>query len=1583
VDIEFFRPQGPQPAEMTGIEDARRALPRTWKGFANFVMRQPNRRGQDREIDLAIIAHDRIILVDLKHLRGRIENRGGFWYRGEENLGSSPAHKIRDNAKILASLIRSEVQQLSAVPPIESVVVFTHPLGDPGGLDPVERDRTIKLSDFLRIPNDSQFRRLFTTRSPFDGTTPLNSGPPIAALQKFFRNGRLFEPRKTQFHGFIPTGDPEFKHPLYLEYACHQPADPNYTGLLRLWDFSAEPDFLVEEQRRPIAERERAVLGHIRVQDPNFYQNYVLQSVRYDSEFTLRYSEIFDRLPDLERLTRFSGTLDEFPIERRIELAKLFLDRVASLHRVRVAHRDLARHSVWIDDRRSKVVLSGFGAAHFPERKSIGDIRSKLMAGGQRVPEDLGESKPGTPFQQDVFLSAAVVWSILAGKRLETIDRVPLWNPATLETEGIVPGAFGPWFDKCLKFDAQDRFGDGIQAADAFAEIARKTEKLSLEKQLERYRHDLDPISDYGPVEWITEKPCRIYRARKNNTDLFVKSWPERSLGERRKTAARLIEFFAKADALRLAAAEWLPRIELACLCTDGLLLVQEWINGVTLEVSDTTEWLPQDLRLFLLELATAIDELHELGQTHGDLSPNNIVVRTRDGQPHPVLVDIVDFTSDEGGKKTPAYCPPNDTDLRVRDRFAVGQIALELADRCQDADTKAALLLGIAKSGEGAAPWLTLKILRDALAPQRVQPPIPSFNLTIETQRTAFEGPMLSDNGLFHLVKSKGKNEIQIFGFDQRLTVELDEKDLKPRHAVALRSDLNGASWAQRWRFLSFKGGISVQRGHTARFSGFDELVALLRPEAVPTGAAPNLQPSSLAALSEKEQARIHHFPVARFWQETIAVEDEITPDVELAEDPKFDPEGRTLFLSASTDSLSELDLAEGQSVGVSWNGYKLGDLDTARSRGTTLVLRNVRGHRGLRAGATLKLQTSDDFTSFQRRSRAIARILEGRSQIRNLVSYFDPQNSTPPQNTGLKASDDDIACYGLNEDQAEAFRHLLNCGPVGLLQGPPGTGKTLFIAALVHHVLTRARLRNVLVLSQSNEAVNTAAERILQVVGKLGGSIDLLRVGQHAKISPALRQYHARAIQDRYRELFRAGIKERVASASGRLGLDRHYVADALEIEAVFGSLARHIELCESDIANSQDADVASAATERLGPLMDAWQTALKERGLADEGNPHETLGDMRENLASRHSVFDVDARRRLLRLLQLANEWTGVLGVRGRSLEELLARSRNLICGTCVGIGRPGIQLERNAFDLVIIDEAARCTPSELAVGMQSARRVLLVGDHRQLPPLYDHDLLKAVGVRLGITIRKELQQSDFERAFHSDYGHAVARSLTKQYRMAPKIGRLVADVFYPGQKLDTVRGDPPAYYSLLPRPLDDEVTWIDTGHSRSGRREAAVGTSYLNRREANAVISILRTIASSCDFLRAAKADLNEGEPLVGVICMYGPQADLVEEMSVTSGLPEDFRSLVKIDTVDAYQGKENRIVVVSLVRSNPEYSMGHVRLVNRVNVALSRAMERLVVVGSAQMFGSQGNPLSAVLTTLRSQGRIFDDQRRER
>src|ERR1700733_9170873 len=117
MKIEFLHPQGPQPTEMVGLTELRTKLPSTWRGFANFNMRNTRKRGQDREIDVVLIVPDRLILVDLKHMRGRIESRSGRWYKGTEDIGQSAASKIRENAKVFADLIRKQVSQIPGSPP--------------------------------------------------------------------------------------------------------------------------------------------------------------------------------------------------------------------------------------------------------------------------------------------------------------------------------------------------------------------------------------------------------------------------------------------------------------------------------------------------------------------------------------------------------------------------------------------------------------------------------------------------------------------------------------------------------------------------------------------------------------------------------------------------------------------------------------------------------------------------------------------------------------------------------------------------------------------------------------------------------------------------------------------------------------------------------------------------------------------------------------------------------------------------------------------------------------------------------------------------------------------------------------------------------------------------------------------------------------------------------------------------------------------------------------------------------------------------------------------------------------------------
>lgn len=252
------------------------------------------------------------------------------------------------------------------------------------------------------------------------------------------------------------------------------------------------------------------------------------------------------------------------------------------------------------------------------------------------------------------------------------------------------------------------------------------------------------------------------------------------------------------------------------------------------------------------------------------------------------------------------------------------------------------------------------------------------------------------------------------------------------------------------------------------------------------------------------------------------------------------------------------------------------------------------------------------------------------------------------------------------------------------------------------------------------------------------------------------------------------------------------------------------------------------------------------------------------------------------------------------------------------------------------------------------------------------------MKEMRVRLTGIEPQALKRSDFERAFGSSYGKMVARTLKRQYRMAKEISDLVSDSFYRGEGLLAERPVPHAIYDQLPAPFDHQVVWLDTSF---GGKDAEAGKSFTNRREAHSIIEMLRLLSKQTKFLEEAPTalELQADEALVGVICMYAQQANLVEQLLTTSDIPAAFRALVRIDTVDGYQGKENRIVVVSLVRNNPLSSMGHVRNENRINVALSRAMDRLVIVGAARMFEKSGNPLAPVVKSLRRRNRVQTSQ----
>lgn len=126
---------------------------------------------------------------------------------------------------------------------------------------------------------------------------------------------------------------------------------------------------------------------------------------------------------------------------------------------------------------------------------------------------------------------------------------------------------------------------------------------------------------------------------------------------------------------------------------------------------------------------------------------------------------------------------------------------------------------------------------------------------------------------------------------------------------------------------------------------------------------------------------------------------------------------------------------------------------------------------------------------------------------------------------------------------------------------------------------------------------------------------------------------------------------------------------------------------------------------------------------------------------------------------------------------------------------------------------------------------------------------------------------------------------------------------------------------------------------------------------NRAEADVIIGILQDLANDETFMNSEPVQkcLEKNEQAIGVICMYSEQKKLIRKKFNERSWNDEFRRLVKIDSVDSYQGKENRVIILSLTRYDKECNTGFLHLPNRINVALSRAMDKLIIVGAKTMW----------------------------
>jgi superfamily I DNA and/or RNA helicase len=270
------------------------------------------------------------------------------------------------------------------------------------------------------------------------------------------------------------------------------------------------------------------------------------------------------------------------------------------------------------------------------------------------------------------------------------------------------------------------------------------------------------------------------------------------------------------------------------------------------------------------------------------------------------------------------------------------------------------------------------------------------------------------------------------------------------------------------------------------------------------------------------------------------------------------------------------------------------------------------------------------------------------------------------------------------------------------------------------------------------------------------------------------------------------------------------------------------------------------------------------------------------------------------------------------------EHILDTADVLCATTTGLDSELLGARR--FDLGVIDEACQSTEPGCWVPLQWCNRVVLAGDHCQLPPTVVSPEAAAEG--FGISL--------FERMM-ADQGRAIARQLTVQYRMHQAIMDFPSREFYGA----TLQADPVVRKHLLADlpgvavtpSMQSPLEFIDTAGASFDEEIEPDGESRLNRQEAALVC---RKIQGLLDSGVAARD--------IAVIAPYAAQVRLLREQLPVPGL--------EIDSVDGFQGREKEAVVISLVRSNPRGEIGFLQDVRRMNVAMTRARRKLIIVADS-------------------------------
>lgn len=387
---------------------------------------------------------------------------------------------------------------------------------------------------------------------------------------------------------------------------------------------------------------------------------------------------------------------------------------------------------------------------------------------------------------------------------------------------------------------------------------------------------------------------------------------------------------------------------------------------------------------------------------------------------------------------------------------------------------------------------------------------------------------------------------------------------------------------------------------------------------------------------------------------------------------------------------------------------------------------------------------------------------------------------------------------------------------------------------------------------------------------------------------------------------------------------------------VEAVYETLHRENQVMVSAQSNTAVDWIAEKLVDRGIPVLRIGNpTRVNDKMLAfTYERRFEAHSDYPELWQIRKTIREMTGRLRKSGREdreRLHNQLTK-LRVRATGLEiridtELFTEARVIACTL---VGAASRVLERKRFSSLFIDEAAQAIEAACWIAISRADRVILAGDHCQLPPTIK--CIEAARGGLGRTLLEKVVLHKPETV-----------SLLKiQYRMHEDIMRFPSRWFYH----DELEAAPEVKYRGV-LDFDTPASWIDTSELDLQEKAVAEGTGRLNTGEAELLVRELKNYMERIGIRRILEEHID-----FGVISPYRAQVHYLRHLLKKEPFFRPCRRLITVHTVDGFQGQERDVIMISLVRANEKGQIGFLRDLRRMNVAITRARMKLLILGEA-------------------------------